>query len=285
MTFTKKLALLSVFLLAACGKGGSGSGESGAITGADPICAKKLNLVENQSMNEVIIGDLRWSTTELLTDKAKKSNASSTAHLSIPARSSRCTGFLINDDTIMTNNHCVTKASDARGLVATFNYTKNNSGDKYSCNEFVMTNSGLDVALIKCKGNPGAKQSQVVLGGFKGEINDNIYITHQNCNYRTNSRCKPAQKYSEGKLLGSNAGQVEHNADTLPGSSGSPIFEAKSHKVVAIHNAGHNYGPNNGGMNYGIPMYKIVQYIQKRYPKVELNTTTDRAPAYSSCGQ
>lgn len=285
MTLSKKIAVLSVFLLAACGKGGSGGGESNGIAGADPACTKKLNLVENQAMNEVIIGDLKWSTTELLKDKAKKSNASSTAHLSIKARSSRCTGFLINNNTIMTNNHCVTKPSDARGIVATFNYTKNNPGKKYTCDKFIMTNSGLDVALIQCQGNPGAEQSQVVLGGFKGEIGDDIYITHQNCNYKANSRCKPTQKYSEGKLLGSNGGQVEHNADTLPGSSGSPIFDADSHKVVAIHNAGHNYGPNNGGMNYGIPMYKIVQYLKSRYPKVEMNTTTDRAPAYASCGQ
>ncbi|MEX1100172.1 MAG: hypothetical protein WEB87_07090, partial [Bacteriovoracaceae bacterium] len=95
--------------------------------------------------------------------------------------------------------------------------------------------------------------------------------------------CLPTQKISTGVLLGSNSTQIKHDADTLGGSSGSPIFDKGSHKVVGIHNAGLNHGPNNGGTNYGIPMYRIVDHLKSAYPHVNITSSSSRSPAYDVC--
>lgn len=289
MNLKTPLITAALIIASACGKGGGGGGSSSA----NPSCVEKLDLfTENAqhepattegAVNEVIIGDLQWQSTNALKDAMKRSNAASTVYLSIPAQYSRCTGFLINDNMIMTNNHCVSNASEARGVTATFGYTDTDKGQQYSCGEFVATNRALDMGIIRCKGNPGKNHPKVVLADYPGEVKEKIYITHQNCNYRSNPSCKPTQKHSAGSILGSNNSNLEHNADTLPGSSGSPIFDEASHKVVAIHNAGQNYGPNNGGMNYGIPMFKIVDYLRRNHPEVSLTASADRKPAYLSC--
>lgn len=274
-------AFITVLIGASCG-GGGGSGSPAA----SPSCVEKQNFFKEtkQATNEVIIGDLQWQSTDQLEDAMKKSNAAATVYLSLPAKSSRCTGFLISDNMVMTNNHCVGSSSDARGAAATFGYTKSGSGEKFQCDEYVASNRALDFGIIKCKGNPGAKYPKTVLADFPPVIQDQIYITHQNCDYTSNPGCRPTQKYSEGELLGASQSNVRHNADTLPGSSGSPIFDAESHKVIAIHNAGQNYA-NGGGMNYGVPMSTIVEFIKDRFPEVVFSSSPDRSPAYQTCGE
>lgn len=282
MKLTTTLLVAAAFSLTACGKGGGGGGGSNA---ANPSCIEKLDLFDENTANEVIIGDLQWQGTDGLSNAMVKANASATALIKIPAKSSRCTGFLINDNMIMTNHHCVSKASHARNLTATFGYTDKSKGKAFTCDQFVTANSGLDIGIIKCQGNPGKSLPKVVLADYQGEAKDKIYITHQNCNYKSNPSCKPTQKYSEGVVMRSNRSNIEHNADTLPGSSGSPIFDKASHKVMAIHNAGANFGPNNGGMNYGVPMSEIVDHLRTKHPEVKINASGDRKPMYQTCGE
>lgn len=292
MTFEKNmikaLNAVALVLVVSCGKGGGSNGSSSSV--ANPACVEALNLFKSTQevqdindqdrVNEVIIGDLQWQSTDALAKGSVKSNAQATVLLRMPNKGARCTGFLINDDMIMTNNHCVANARDAEGVTATFDYTKKGKGQKYSCGEFVASNSSLDIGIVKCKGSPGKKHPKVVLADYKASVNDEIYITHQNCDYTTTPYCSPTQKVSDGLVMASSQSSVSHNADTLPGSSGSPIFDKDSHKVVAIHNAGTTYGR---GMNYGVPMYRIVSYLKEKAPEVDLFSSASRAPAYQSC--
>ncbi len=291
--------ILSAFLLTVgCKKGDGGSssdpldgtdpkttnstdGNSPDLSDADPNCVEKLGLDKVAPDNEVIIGTNTWVSSNTITNTMMKANAQATVYVRMT--SSRCTGFLINEDTIMTNNHCIGNASQARGVTVKFDYVAGKTSKQYKCEDFIGTNSALDFTLVKCDGKPGKDYPQVVLGDFQGKTNDSIYVIHQNCDWTRYSTCTPTQKISTGSLIGYNSTQVKHNADTLGGSSGSPIFDKDSHKVVAIHNAGLNHGPNNGGTNYGIQMYKIVDYIERYFPEVDMNTSSSRAPAYNVC--
>lgn len=298
--------LLSAVLFTACNKGSGGSGaadiDDASRTGSTPdpdaqipgtpgedpntdgpsACSEKIGLDKFAANAEVIIGDNTWVSTTTLSDQMMKANAQATVYVRMSA--SRCTGFLVNDDMIMTNNHCVANSSQARGVYARFNWVANNGQyEQYACDQFVMTNSGLDYTLLKCKGSPGKKHPKVVLAEFTPKTNDNIYVTHQNCDYRFGASCVPTQKLSDGVILGHNSSTVRHNADTLGGSSGSPIFDKDSHKVVAIHNAGINQGSNNGGTNFGVPMYRIVSDIQSRAPSLKIFSSSSRSPAYDVC--
>ena len=96
------------------------------------------------------------------------------------------------------------------------------------------------------------------------DVGDDIYIIHQNCVEQNeipgngidddgdgqidednltsppfvNSRCDGTKKLSRGKLLSpycSNSKNLYHDADTLGGSSGAPIFSSTTHKIVGIN--------------------------------------------------
>lgn len=300
------LIAMGAIVSVSCGKsGGGGGGGSSSVSDtsasdttdtpvANPTCVEKLGLFKESSgsqnisqasvQNEVIIDDLQWQSTTTLKDAMEKSNASSTVYISIPAQGTRCTGFLINDDMVMTNNHCIGNSAQAKGASVKFSFTASGAGEKYSCSNFIGTNKALDFTVLKCSGSPGEKYPKVTLADYPAQVNDLIYITQQNCDYKSNPGCIPTQKYSEGILLGAANSNVEHNADTLPGSSGSPIFDQESDKVIAIHNAGQSYS-NGGGLNYGIPMWRIVDYIKDNLKSVEFTSSNDRQPAYQSCGE
>ena len=74
-------------------------------------------------------------------------------------------------------------------------------------------------------------------------------------------------KLALGTVMGfvGNGLRVRHNARTLPGSSGSPIFNAKL-EITALHHAGE---PNNrldytGEYNQGIPLGEIVRLMKEK---------------------
>lgn len=269
-------------------QGGDGStggdvtdGDPGAQTPTTPNCVEKVGLNKLGPNPEVIIGDNTWYPSSQITDKMMKANAQATVYVRMSA--SRCTGFLVGEDTIMTNNHCIGNASQAQGVYVRFDWLSNNGSYKqYTCDEFIGTNSALDFTLVKCKGSPGKYHPQVVLGSYQGKSGYPIYLPHQNCDYYSSPSCLPTQKLSTGKLTGYSSTQVEHNADTLGGSSGSPIFDSESHKVVAIHNAGMNTS-GGGGTNFGIQMYRIVDYIKDYFPHAQINSSPTRAPAWDVC--
>lgn len=80
-----------------------------------------------------------------------------------------------------------------------------------------------------------------------------------------------------GTVMGfvGNGLRVRHNSRTLPGSSGSPIFNADL-EFVALHHAGE---PNNrldytGQYNQGIPLGEIVRFIKDRNCQGVLSDST-----------
>jgi uncharacterized repeat protein (TIGR01451 family) len=178
----------------------------------------------------------------------------------------RCTGFLVGPDLIMTNAHCT---NDVPGTIAIFNYENGvdpSQFEAFRCDTLVRRDSLIDAALLRCQAGPIGSSTPVLPGIHRGRgfINledfselsdgDDIYVIHQNCVDGslttppfTNDSCIPNKKLSRGDLLRyycPNAGNLAgdgfffrlfHNADTLGGSSGSPIFSASTHKIVGIH--------------------------------------------------
>ena len=184
----------------------------------------------------------------------------------------------------MTNQHCIETESDAAGTYAIFGFDSAGNANpvKVECDEFVMNNAELDYALIKC--NMKTKVRAVILSKSKNvdKASQGIYVLHQNCDYYSDRRCKEYKKISYGNAKYSVGGwdrifwqelgpHFVHTADTLGGSSGSPIFSQKTNRVVALHNIGVDIdGVRDGrGMeNRSVPMAEIVADIQSRKPVV-----------------
>jgi V8-like Glu-specific endopeptidase len=229
--------------------------------------------------SQIIIGDLDWKEiTTLSTSNPIRSNGKAVGAVDLPVMGSRCTGFLISEDVFMTNHHCIPTSSHSRGVTVKFKHEKGVSAAdhaKYDCSEFIGNNQELDFALLKCSGSPGRKFGFVKLDSDQKSQGSSIYIVQQNCDYYNDSNCDWTKKYSEGKIT-KVAAEYSHDADTLGGSSGSPMFSKTTHEVVGIHHAGAgNNGMGRGYENFAVPMSKIVPYILTNFPQVDLGGSGD----------
>lgn len=183
-----------------------------------------------------------------------------------------CTGFLVGPDLLMTNDHCTRSRNGSdtyAGTIAVFNFENGvdpSQLEAFRCDTLVRRDILIDVALLRCQAGPIGSSSPVLPGDHRGrgfidledyselQDGDDIYVINQNCVDGglttppfTNRTCVPTKKLSRGDLLnyycpnpGTKLGRgyffdLFHNADTLPGSSGSPIFSATTHKIVGIH--------------------------------------------------
>ncbi len=224
--------------------------------------------------DSIIVGDLDWKDIGDLADGTEvKTRARAIVDLSLPALGSRCTGFLINEDTVLTNQHCIPAASYSRGVTARFLHQK--GVDKaqqqvFDCSTFIGNDEALDFALLKCAGRPGDTYGAVELTDRQAVVGNAVHVIQQNCDYYTQSSCDWNKKVAHGKIT-EVADEYTHDADTLGGSSGSPVFASSDNKVIALHHAGYgNDGRGRGVENYAVPMSKIVPFLKSRFPSVKL---------------
>lgn len=253
--YSMMVAVVSLMLISSCGKQSDDAGNGQVTSGS------------------IIVGDLGWREIGTSSSSVMKQNAKAVADIDLPKMGSRCTGFLVANNVLMTNQHCIPSASHARGVTVTFDHVKGvakSAQKRFKCDQFIGNNRTLDYALLKCEGNPGAEYGVVDLSDDPVGKGTNIYVVQQNCDYYTKRDCDWTKKYSTGQVT-KVAAEYSHNADTLGGSSGSPVFSSSSNKVVAIHHAGYgNNGFGRGYENYAVPMHKIVQDIHTNFPSVQL---------------
>ncbi len=226
----------------------------------------------------VILGAIDWQEASTLAEgTGQRQNARAVAYLDIPAAGSRCTGFLIAPDVIMTNNHCIPEASAARGVKAYFHYEQGAGSDTpVDCSGFIGNDAALDYALLQCTTRPGDTVGVVELDGRPARTNEAIYAVHQNCDYYSDAGCAPTKKLSAG-VVKTTGNEFGHSADTLGGSSGAPVFAANSHKVIGLHHVGSGGDSmGRGTVNYAVPMARIIPALQQRYPGLQLGA---RAPS------
>lgn len=245
-------------------------------------CGKRVDMTSTDAellTASIIVDGLDWKeVTSLRSSSSIYKNAKAVGDVDLPVMGSRCTGFLISENVVMTNHHCIPTSGHSRGVTVAFNHLKGVSKanwDKYDCSTFIGNNRTLDFALLKCAGNPGRKYGFVELADDASHVDDSIYIVQQNCDYYSKRDCDWTKKYSEGKITAIDD-EYTHNADTLGGSSGSPMFGKSSNVVVGIHHAGFgNNGRGRGVENYSVPMNKIVQYILTNFPQVDIGGSGD----------
>lgn len=236
--------------------------------------------------SNIIVGSVDWKeVTELSNAHPIRISSRAVADVQF-ANGGRCTGFMVADDVLMTNQHCVRSASDVVGMKVYMKHEKGVSKANWAevkCDEFIGNDYALDFALVKCQGAPGARYGKVELDSNPTVEGEDVYVVHQNCDYYTDYDCDWSKKYSEGKVVDVQD-EVGHNADTLGGSSGSPLFSANSNKVIAIHHAGYgNDGNGRGFKNYAVPMNKIVPFIEAKFPGV-LGGASDDTGSDDSAG-
>lgn len=167
-----------------------------------------------------------------------------------------CTGWLVagsNSSTMITNNHCFTTQSEVNTVQARFNYQRTTCGGSttaaystYTGGTFLKTSSTLDYTLFTLLGNPEATWGEYTATTKTPTIGMAInFPQHGGGNVKTvgfwkdsaqTLRCDVAATGgSYGYATGS---QMDYSCDSEGGSSGSPIMDAGTGRIIGLHHLG-----------------------------------------------
>ena len=171
-----------------------------------------------------------------------------------------CTGWLASsEDHLITNEHCITSASDALNTDYEFmseaptcgstNCQMCYSGTVFSGATFIKDSATLDYALVQINsGNPADTYGYLGIDNRTAVVGEQIYIPQhpggrakEFAIFSTNSSdtggvCR-VYSLTELPCSGSGGGynDLGYYADTEGNSSGSPVLATSSDKVIALH--------------------------------------------------
>jgi lysyl endopeptidase len=200
-----------------------------------------------------------------------------------------CTAFLIGDQGhVLTNNHCVNTQDGASTLgleiMAEGETCTTECEDRGGCAgeiiatsaELVRTSEELDYTLLKLPALPGTNFLQLRrTGAVPGE---RIYIAQHPGGGGKRIALSSGTDFAtigdrierdHGSCPGSGP-EIVYEADTRPGSSGSPVIAYDDNAVVALHHC----GPcaEDGG-NKGIPIELVIEDLGDALPASALTTS------------
>jgi TPR repeat protein/V8-like Glu-specific endopeptidase len=174
-----------------------------------------------------------------------------------------CTAFLVDDNLIMTNNHCVpgitenarAGATTIVGVHFVMGYVQ--EGVTEGTETFIVdptpveTSKPLDYTLLRIvDAKPGRDVGALRLAAVTPNDNDPYWIIGHpmgEAQRISREKCRAnAPALSDGQLL--------HTCDTKPGNSGSPVIDASTQQVIGLHHA----GSANNSVNYAVPMSSIL---------------------------
>jgi V8-like Glu-specific endopeptidase len=155
---------------------------------------------------------------------------------------SSCTGFLVGDALLMTNEHCVRTQDECDTAVAIFGYEEDDRGvvrpgERVPCRKWIKSVHGLDVSLLQLDGAPATRWGRLELAGRELALDESIVIIqHPGGQPKQVSQldCRVSTPRAPGREEDSDFG---HMCDTIGGSSGSPVLDAAV-KVVGLHHYG-----------------------------------------------
>lgn len=176
-----------------------------------------------------------------------------------------CTGWLVagpSNSTMLTNNHCLDTQSEVNTLQSTFNYQYTTCGGStlaptttYNGGTFLKTNTekkkgnkgGLDYTILTVAGNPEATWGELTATTAVPSTGTAInFIQHPGGNPKDvgywedaahSVRCA-VNTVNQTYGFSATGSQIGYGCDSEGGSSGSPIINAATGRVVGLHHYG-----------------------------------------------
>jgi V8-like Glu-specific endopeptidase len=218
------------------------------------------------TVTEKITGTNNLRSISVLDKMVQLSRA--VAHITIPGRGV-ASGFMIRPDVLMTNNHVFGSKDDAAEAIIRFNYQIDLTGnflptDDYQCDvTFFHTNAPLDYSVVKVAGSPGLKWGYIQPPSSDTvAVSDDVFIIqHPGGQHKQIALSDNEVAYVDDTF-------VQYLTDTLPGSSGSPVFNDSMRLVALHHSGGWIPEPSTGSTHYRNEGIRISA-ILKDMPKLE----------------
>lgn len=184
---------------------------------------------------EQLVGDNNLRSVSFIREGARLAGA--VAQVVVP--SGVATGFLIGHEVLITNNHVLPSPEVARTARAKFNYEVDIRGNllptsDYACrpDELFATNKRLDYTVVAVEGSPGRVWGIVPLRpGTGATVGDRVNIIQHPDGQPKQLAIVDNEVAYFGDVY------LQYLTDTLPGSSGSPVF-LDDWTLVGLHHSG-----------------------------------------------
>jgi len=180
------------------------------------------------------------------------------------------TGFLVRDNFLITNHHVIPDRKVAAVARVQFNFQESDVGTPETIEEFSLLpdsgfatsplDGGHDYSIVKLDRDANATWGELPLSSREVEIGDRVsIIQHPEGGFK-----KIALHRNLVTFVGEDV--LQYFTDTLPGSSGSPVFDM-SWSVVAIHHMGGEL-PDPGSQqtiyrNEGICIVHAIEALER----------------------
>ena len=147
-------------------------------------------------------------------------------------------GFLISNNILVTNNHVLENEDVARSAIAQFNYEKTWRGLDIEPANFNLdpergfaTSKEDDWTLVRVQGDANASWGSLEVAEARVDKRDRVnIIQHPGGGPKQLALYHNVVAYADDK-------RIQYLTDTLPGSSGSPVFDSRWN-LVALHHSG-----------------------------------------------
>jgi V8-like Glu-specific endopeptidase len=168
-----------------------------------------------------------------------------------------CTGWLVagsNGSTMLTNNHCVANQTEVSTVQARFNYQRTTCGGSttasyttYAGGTFLRTSSSLDYTILTLQGNPEATWGEYTATSKNPTAGMLInFPQHPGGGikkvgfYESSTGTTRCTAHSANVSISgySSQSQMRYACDSEGGSSGSPIMDAGTGRIIGLHHLG-----------------------------------------------
>ncbi|MFJ7936477.1 DNA/RNA non-specific endonuclease [Sporosarcina sp. NPDC096371] len=187
------------------------------------------------------------------------------------------TGFLVSPSLVLTNNHVLESYDSAQYSVAQFNYEvdldlreRPMKSFRFTPERFFITDQKLDFTLVAIE-EVSVDGTNVSDFGFlplipqkgNGLVGEYVSIIQHP------SGAPKAVAIRENKMMDVFDDYVHYSTDTMPGSSGSPVFNDEW-IVISLHHAGVPDPKNRTEFiaNEGIRISSIIQFVKGKSPNM-----------------
>ena len=173
-------------------------------------------------------------------------------------------GFIIDDNTLITNNHVLPNAAAASSSIIQFNYQQTSGGLNAPVEEARLlpdtfrTSTADDWSAVKVEGEAPSRWGILTLTRSSVKAGDHVnIIQHPGGGPKQISLFANIVVFVGG-------GRVQYLTDTLPGSSGSPVFDAQWNVIALHHSGGWLTEPNAASKstyyrNEGISIDRVIE--------------------------